>query len=306
MVDVQAVLEEIRDEVRPLLREGKVADYIPRLAGVPRDKFGLAVVTLDGRVFAAGDAREPFSIQSISKVYALTLALEFVGDDLWKRVGREPSGSAFNSLVQLEYEGGVPRNPFVNAGAHVVADVLLSHAPDPRALALDFVRRRAGGHGAADDDPAVARSEREHGQRNAALANFVASFGNLRNPVERVLDFYFFQCSLAMNCVDLARSFAFLANRGVCPWTDERVLTSSQAKRINALLLTCGTYDAAGDFAYEVGIPAKSGVGGGIVGVIPGHLAVCVWSPGLNAKGNSLAGTAALERFTTKTGLSIF
>jgi glutaminase len=306
MVDFQGILEEIHDEVLPLTREGKVADYIPRLASVPRDKFGLAVVTLDGRVYAVGDAREAFSIQSISKVYTLTLALEFVGDELWKRVGREPSGSAFNSLVQLEYEEGVPRNPFVNAGAHVVADVLLSHAADPRALALDFARRRSGGEGAACDDPAVARSEREHGQRNAALANFVASFGNLHNPVDDVLDFYFFQCSIAMTCVDLARGFSFLANGGVCPWTGERVLTRSQTKRINALLLTCGTYDAAGDFAYEVGIPAKSGVGGGIVGIIPGHLAICVWSPALNAKGNSLAGTAALERFTTKTGMSIF
>jgi glutaminase len=305
MVDVQAVLEEIRDEVLPLTREGKVADYIPRLAGVPREKFGLAVVTLDGRAYEVGDAREPFSVQSISKVYTLTLALELVGDALWKRVGREPSGTAFNSLVQLEYEAGVPRNPFINAGAHVVADVLLSHADDPRALLLDFVQRRAGG-GEVRDDPEVARSERAHGQRNAALANFVASFGNLQNPVDRVLDFYFFQCSLAMSCVELARSFSFLANRGVCPWAGERVLSGSQAKRVNALLLTCGTYDAAGDFAYEVGIPAKSGVGGGIVGIIPGHLAICVFSPALNAKGNSLAGTAALERFTTKTGLSIF
>jgi glutaminase len=305
VVDFQAVLEEIRDEVRPLTEGGKVADYIPLLARVPRDKFGLAVVTLDGRVYEVGDAREAFSVQSISKVYTLTLALEFVGDELWSRVGREPSGTAFNSLVQLEYEGGVPRNPFVNAGAHVVADVLLSRARDPRELLLDFARRRSGG-GDVRDDPAVARSERERGQRNAALANFVASFGNLKYPVDRVLDFYFFQCSLAMSCVDLAKSVSFLANRGVCPWTGERVLTGSQAKRINALLLTCGTYDAAGDFAYEVGIPAKSGVGGGIVGIIPGHLSICVFSPALNPKGNSLAGTAALERFTTKTGLSIF
>ncbi len=304
-MDLDALLARIRDEVAPLTAQGKVADYIPMLARVPRDRFAMAVVTLDGRVHAVGDAHEAFSIQSISKVFTLTLAIKAVGDALWQRVGREPSGSAFNSLVQLENEHGIPRNPFLNAGAHVVADAILGAYPDPRAALLEFVRRR-GDDPAIADDAAVAQSERETGFRNAALANFLKGFGNLRHEVEAVLDFYFFQCSLAMTCVDLARSAGYIANRGVCPWTREPVLTPSQAKRISALMLTCGTYDAAGDFAYEVGLPAKSGVGGGIVGVIPGRLALAVWSPALNAKGNSLAGTAALERFTTLTGWSIF
>ena len=305
VTDYQSILDAIRDEVRPLLSQGRVADYIPRLAGVPREKFGMAVVTLDGQLYQTGDADEAFSLQSISKVYTLALALRAIGDRLWQRVGREPSGNAFNSLVQLELENGLPRNPFINAGALVVADVVLGAYPEPQARLLAEVRQRTG-NTLLRDDPTVARSEKENGFRNAALANFIRSFDNLDHPVEDVLDFYFYQCSLAMSCVDLARGFLFLAHGGACPWTGGRVLDANQAKRINALMLTCGTYDAAGDFAYHVGMPAKSGVGGGIVGVIPNQLAVAVWSPALNGKGNSLAGSAALELFTSKTGLSIF
>jgi glutaminase len=303
--DYQAILDEIRDEVRPLLTQGAVADYIPRLAEVPRDKFGMAVVTLDGRVFQTGDAQEAFSMQSISKVYTLTMALQSIGDRLWLRVGREPSGNAFNSLVQLELENGLPRNPFINAGALVVADVVLTAHADPRTQLLDAVRGCTGNPDLRDD-PEVALSEKVNGFRNAALANFIRSFGNLEHAIDEVLDFYFYQCSLMLNCVDLARGFLFLANQGRCPWSGNALLSVDQARRINALMLTCGTYDAAGDFAYHVGIPCKSGVGGGIVGVIPNQLAVAVWSPALNAKGNSLAGSAALERFTSKTALSIF
>jgi glutaminase len=305
MTDFQAILDEIRDEVQPLLSQGHVADYIPRLAGISPAKFGMAVVTLDGEVCVTGDADEVFSIQSISKVYTLTLALQSIGDALWQRVGREPSGNAFNSLIQLELENGRPRNPFINAGALVVADVVLGHHDDPRAQLLATLRGcSANPH--VGDDVEVALSEKANGFRNAALANFIRSFGNLEHPIDDVLDFYFFQCSLAMSCVDLARGFLFLANAGRCPWRGEAVLSAAQARRINALMMTCGTYDAAGDFAYQVGIPAKSGVGGGIVAVVPNQLAVAVWSPGLNAKGNSLAGSAALESFTSKTGLSIF
>jgi glutaminase len=233
------------------------------------------------------------------------MALRAVGDQLWRRVGREPSGNAFNSLVQLELENGIPRNPFINAGALVLADVVLASSTQAHADLLSEIRRRAD-NPILHDDPEVAISEQAHGFRNAALANFIRSFGNLQHAIDDVLDFYFFQCSIAMSCADLARGFLFLANAGRCPWTGEAVLSADQAKRINALMLTCGTYDAAGDFAYQVGMPAKSGVGGGIVGVIPNRLAVAVWSPALDAKGNSLAGSAALERFTAKTGLSIF
>ncbi len=304
-MDYQRILDEIEQEVRPFTSQGRVADYIPALARVPADKFGMAVETVEGETFSVGDAAEAFSIQSISKVFTLTMALQFEGDALWTRVGREPSGNPFNSLVQLEYESGIPRNPFINAGALVLADVVLTHTANAKASVLDFVRALCA-RSDAGYDLDVARSERDWGDRNAALAHFLKSFGNLHNDVDAVLDAYVHQCSLVMNCLDLAKAFQYLAHGGVNPLTGQRLMTPSQTKRTNALMLTCGVYDAAGDFAYRVGLPGKSGVGGGIAAVMPGHWCVAVWSPGLNAQGNSLAGTQALELFTTKTGISIF
>ncbi|MEX2494259.1 MAG: glutaminase [Nitrospirales bacterium] len=304
-MNYQDILEEIHEDVRHMLPAGKVATYIPQLSSISPHKFGMAVQTIEGDSFHVGDALEHFSIQSISKVYTLALGFTFEGDKIWTRVGLEPSGSTFNSLVQLEYEHGIPRNPFINAGALVVSDILVSHLKDPQSSFLEFVRQRAN-NSSIQDDPLVALSEGQAGFRNAALANFLKSFSNLTNEVEDVLKFYYFHCSLSMSCVDLAKGFLFLANKGHCPWTNQQVLTQSQTKRVNALMLTCGTYDAAGDFAFNVGLPGKSGVGGGIVGVIPNRLTVAVWSPGLNEKGNSFAGQHALELFTTKTGVSIF
>ncbi len=304
-MDYQTILEEIEQEVRPYVGQGRVADYIPALARVSPDKFGMAVQTVEGETFSVGDAAEAFSIQSISKVFTLTMALQFEADALWARVGREPSGNPFNSLVQLEYENGIPRNPFINAGALVLADVVLTHTADAKAAVLDFVRTLCARLDIGYDLD-VARSERDWGDRNAALAHFLKSFGNLHNDVDAVLDAYVHQCSLVMNCLDLAKAFQYLAHGGVNPLTGERLMTPSQTKRTNALMLTCGVYDAAGDFAYRVGLPGKSGVGGGVAAVMPGHWCVAVWSPGLNSNGNSLAGTLALELFTTKTGISIF
>ncbi len=303
--DYQALLAEIAEEIRPELGKGKVATYIAPLERQRAKSFGMAIVLRDGRTFQIGEPATRFSIQSISKLFTLTLAIRLVADRLWERVGREPSGNAFNSLVQLEHEEGIPRNPFINAGALVVDDVILSHHDDGFATVRDFVGELAG-MTEIELDPEVARAERETGHRNEALAAFIKSFGNLQNGVDEVLDFYVHHCALAMSCVELARAVMFLANDGISPWTGKLVVTRSQAKRINALMLTCGTYDAVGDFAYRVGLPGKSGVGGGIVGVIPGLLSICVWSPGLNASGNSLAGTLALELFTTKLGISIF
>ncbi len=304
-MNYQEILEEIQEEVRHMLPAGKVATYIPQLSSISPHKFGMAVQTIDGDSFQVGEAFEHFSIQSISKVYTLALGFTFEGEKIWNRVGLEPSGTTFNSLIQLEYEQGIPRNPFVNAGALVVSDILVSHLKDPQPSFLDFVRQRAN-NTYIQDDPLVAFSEGQAGFRNAAMANFLKSFSNLTNEVEEVLKFYYFHCSLSMSCVDLANGFLFLANKGHCPWTNQTVLTASQTKRVNALMLTCGTYDAAGDFAFNVGLPGKSGVGGGIVAVIPNRLTVAVWSPGLNKKGNSAAGQYALELFTTKTGVSIF
>ncbi len=304
-MNYQHILETIQQEVRPYVGHGRVADYIPALAHVPADKFGMAVQMVEGDALSVGDAAEPFSIQSISKVFTLTMALQFEGDALWQRLGREPSGNPFNSLIQLEYENGIPRNPFINAGALVLSDVIVSHTSDAKAALLDFVRALCASLD-VHYDLEVARSERAWGDRNAALAHFLKSFGNLHNEVDAVLDAYVHQCSLAMNCLDLARAFQYLAHGGVNPLTGARLMTPSQTKRTNALMLTCGVYDAAGDFAYRVGLPGKSGVGGGIAAVMPGSWCVTVWSPGLNAYGNSLAGTEALELFTTKTGVSIF
>lgn len=304
-LDLDDILGTINEEVRRRFGEGKVADYIPSLAEVPMDRFGIALALLDGRVHEAGDSREGFSIQSISKVYTLTLALRAAGDALWKRVDREPSGDPFNSLIQLEHEKGIPRNPFMNAGALVTADVLLSSYDDAEASLLDFLRTRSGNPRIGSDE-VVAKSERESGYRNVALANFIRSYGNLHNDVQDVLDFYYLQCSLCMDCADLARSVQYLADGGRCASSDEQVTSAEVATRINSVMMTAGTYDAAGDFAFYVGLPAKSGVGGGIVAVVPHVMGLCVWSPGLDGKGNSLLGRYALHRFTRMTGLSVF
>ena len=299
------ILQEIHQQVTPLLGQGKVADYIPELATISPQKFGMAVQTIDGEIFQIGDAAEKFSIQSMSKLFTLTMAMQLAGDEMWTRLGREPSGTAFNSLVQLEYENGIPRNPFINAGALVVTDIILSQLDDAHQSVLDFMHHLCD-QSDIEFDHAVAHSERETGFRNAALANFLKSFGNLENDPDVVLDAYFHHCSLAMSCVEVAKAGSFLANEGELLRSREVVVAPSQAKYIKSLMLTCGTYDSVGDFAYRVGLPGKSGVGGGILAVMPNEFSVCVWSPGLNESGNSLAGTKALELFTTLTGISIF
>lgn len=301
----QQVIDEIATEVKPLLTKGKVADYIPELGKINNDAFGISVYMLNGENFSAGDAEKNFSIQSISKVFSLTKAFSLLKDDLWERVGKEPSGNPFNSLIQLEYENGKPRNPFINAGALVVDDCIISNTEDSLIYITDFIHELADNKSIKINN-AIFQSEKQHGNRNAALAHFMKSYDNIESDVDEVLDLYFGQCSLEMNCNDIARSFLFLANHGTHPINNKRYLTASQAKRVNALMLTCGTYDEAGDFAFRVGIPGKSGVGGGIAAIIPGLMSLCVWSPGLDKYGNSLAGKKALELFTTKTGISIF
>jgi glutaminase len=303
--DYQAILERIHREIEPWRTEGRVADYIPELAKVPANSFGMAIATPAGEVFRTGQADTRFSIQSISKLFACTMAFRLLGDELWKRVGREPSGTPFNSLVQLEAERGKPRNPFINAGALVVTDVLCRRFVQAETALVEFLRRLTG-EATIDYDLRIAQSELRNADRNQAMAHFIASFGNMEMPVHAVVDAYCRQCAISMSCVELAKAALFLSNGGVVPSTGERILDSSSTKRLSALMLTCGTYDAAGDFVFRVGLPAKSGVGGGIVAVLPGEMAVCVWSPGLDANGNSLAGAKSLEALTTLTGQSIF
>ncbi|MFQ2489796.1 MULTISPECIES: glutaminase B [Aeromonas] len=306
MVLSSELLAGILEEVRPLLGQGKVADYIPALAQVPADRLGIAVCTVEGELFTAGDAFEPFSIQSISKALSLTLALTlYQEEEIWARVGKEPSGQPFNSLVQLEFEQGIPRNPFINAGALVVSDLLETRLTAPRQRTLELVRRLCG-NPAIMADQVVARSEYQHSAHNAAIAYLMKAYGNFENEVDKVLQSYFNACAIRMSCVDLARAFVYLANRGVPLGESTPLLPARTTKQVNALLATCGLYDEAGDFAYRVGMPGKSGVGGGIMALIPGELSICVWSPELNKAGNSLAGTAALELLAERLGRSIF
>ena len=304
-MNYQPTLDRIYAALKPIIGEGKVASYIPELANVAADQFGMAVVDFAGNVYAVGDATKRFSIQSIAKLFALTLAFQREGDSLWTRVGREPSGSPFNSLVQLEAERGIPRNPFINAGALVITDILATHHVDSQAALLQLVRELAAAPGVRING-AVAESEVRTSSRNAAMAHFMKSFGNLHNKVGEVINDYCHHCAIEMNCVELAAAVRFLANGGVAPNTGQAVVDPSMAKRLSALMLMCGTYDAAGDFAFRVGLPAKSGVGGGIVAILPGQCGICVWSPALEESGNSRAGSLALEMFTSITKLSIF
>lgn len=305
--DLQHVVDEITDEMRRRTDRGTVATYIPELARVDAKAFGLVVIDAAGHVAAGGDCDQPFSIQSVSKVFTLTLALGKVGDRLWQRVGREPSGSPFNSIVQLEFERGKPRNPFINAGAIAVTDVILSGHQPRVALGeiLRFIRQLADDPSISIDET-VAASEQRTGFRNFALANYMKSFGVLENPVDLTLGVYFHQCAIAMSCRQLAAAGRFLALSGRDPSTDMQVVKPERARRINAIMLTCGHYDGSGEFAYRVGLPGKSGVGGGILAIAPGKGSIAVWSPGLDAAGNSHLGTIALEALSRRLGWSVF
>lgn len=303
--DYTNILEEIFLEVASHEDNGQVAQYIPELAAISPDKFGVHLATLTGSTFGIGDHQERFSIQSIVKVFSLTLAFQQLSDALWERVGVEPSGSAFNSLWQLEYEQGIPRNPLINSGAIVVCDMLCSLYEDPWNSFLDFLHKISDST-TIHSNKHVATSEMTLGFRNAALINMMASAGNIQNPIEKVLELYYKQCAIEMSCQELASAFMLYANHGELINSGEAVITTSMAKRINAIMQTCGFYDEAGEYTFRVGLPGKSGIGGGIVAIHPGKYSVAVWSPRLNAKGNSVKGMRLLELLTTSTGSSIF
>ena len=304
-MDYQQVIENIYQEILPYAKEGKQATYIPELAKVNPDQFGMCINTIYGESASIESADTRFSIQSISKVFSLAMCLSIKGDELWKRVGKEPSGTKFNSLVQLELEQGIPRNPFLNSGAIVMADILLSNLANPEEDFLNFVRAVAGNN-TIDYNRDVAASERENGYLNAAIVNLLKYNKNIDNDIERVLQFYFLMCSVEMSCRELSLAFlAFANHRRKFDYTGI-TLTASQVKRMNAIMQTCGFYDEAGEFAYLVGLPGKSGVGGGIVAIYPLQYSVAVWSPRLNAKGNSVMGLKALELLTSETKESIF
>jgi glutaminase len=302
-MNYQEILQQTWEKVEKLQGRGKVASYIPELAKVNPDQFGITLKLLSGETYHQNDYQMPFSIQSISKVYIAAIVFSLLGEKLWKRVGVEPSGTAFNSLVQLEYDKGIPRNPFINAGALVIVDILLSHFDNPVDEVLKFVRKLAGDD-SIEIDEKTALSEMQQGFRNAAMANLIKDFGNIENNVDDILNVYFTICSIEMSTDQLSESFLVFANHGKL--NNEKVLTVSQAKRLNAVMQTCGFYDESGEFSFTVGLPGKSGVGGGIVAIYPGEFSIAVWSPRLNSKGNSIMGMKALEHFTTLSGLSIF
>ncbi len=301
--NLSGVLAEIEHRMRQSEDRGTVASYIPELAKIDAARFAIAVALSDGTLLQTGDSTTPFSIQSISKVFTLAIALGRLGDQLWSRVGREPSGLAFNSILQLEQENGIPRNPFVNAGAIAVTDAILAgHQPrEVLGELLHFIRLAAG-----DDDihinKAVAASEQASAHRNIALAEFMAAMGNLRNPTALTIGTYVHQCAVEMTAAQLARAGLFLVNAPGCP----RLVAPARIRRINALMMMCGHYDGSGEFAYRVGLPGKSGVGGGILAIVPGRASIAVWSPGLNPNGNSKLGTEALEHLARATGWSVF
>ena len=304
-MDYQQILERIYQSILPYAKEGKQADYIPELAKVNPDQFGMSIHTIYGEEASIEQADTRFSIQSISKVFALAMCLSIKGDDLWQKVGKEPSGSSFNSLIQLEVENGVPRNPFINAGAIVMTDILYTNLENPEDDFLAFVRA-VSGNDTIEYNKEVAMSERENGYLNAAIANLLKYHGTIENDIEDVLHFYFMMCSIEMSCRELSLAFLAFANHRRKFNYAGFELTASQVKRMNAIMQTCGFYDEAGEFAYLVGLPGKSGVGGGIAAIYPLQYSVAVWSPRLNSKGNSVMGIKALELLTTETKESIF
>lgn len=302
---IETIIEKIFNNYNNITTNGKVADYIPALADIDPNYYAISVTTVNGNTYNIGDHNKRFSIQSISKVFTLAMLANKMGEDIWKYVGKEPSGNSFNSLVQLEYEKGIPRNPFINAGALVITDNLLNYCRNVKGDILSFVRSLAGAND-IEFDYEVAESEYATGERNKALAHLMKSFNNFNNSVKEVIYLYCHQCSIMMTTEELAKSFLFLANGGFNPINNKQVLDPRMTKRINALMMTCGLYNESGEFAYRVGIPGKSGVGGGIVAVIPGKLSIAVWSPPLNSNGNSIKSIDTLSQFTTDLGLSVF
>jgi len=304
-VNFQVKLQEILNAQNELYKQGNVADYIPALAEVPEDLMGVCVATIDGKTFGAGDFTTPFSIQSISKVFSLVMAMNRKGESLWQRVNMEPSGQPFNSIIQLEWEKGIPRNPVINAGALLIADVLSSHFSASKLAFLSFMRKLA------DDDSIhidknVYKSELSHGSRNAALAYLMKSFGNIEAEIPDVLSQYFTQCSVSMSCNQLASSLLFLANKGIDPKSKEVICSPRDSHRVNAILSTSGMYDQSGEFAFSVGLPSKSGVGGGVIAIVPGYGVICSWSPPLNSFGNSVVAVNLVEAIAEELGLSIY
>lgn len=302
---IEAALSDIAAIACAGYGEGAVADYIPGLREVPPRQYGVAIACQDGTLYQAGEAGQRFSIQSISKLFTLALALRLAGEKVWARVGRNPCMRKFNSVSEVEANLGIPSNPFINAGALAITDLVVSHSSAPRRFLQDLLRRLID----TDDifsDPRIARGEAEVGHRNAALGYLLKDYGNLDNRVEDVLSVYYTHCAIAMSCLELAQSALFLAGDGVSPITGQRIVSPDQTREINAVLATCGMYNGAGEFAFKVGLPAKSGVGGGILAIVPQRMTICAWSPELDPHGNSVVGQRILQHLVKQIRASVY
>ncbi|MEH2126148.1 glutaminase A [Nostoc sp.] len=299
-----AFLKELHSQYKSL-REGAVAKYIPELAKANPDLFSICIVTVDGQVYKVGDYEQLFTIQSISKVFAYGLALEDHGlDYVLTRVGVEPTGDAFNAIV-LDEQSKRPYNPMVNAGAIATTSLIKGSGPTERLnRMLDMFRRYIGRD--VFVDISVFTSERSTGHRNRAMAHLMLNFGMIDRNIEEALDLYFQQCAVMVNCQDLAVMAATLANKGMNPITKEQAVDKRYIKDILSVMYTCGMYNFAGEWAYKIGIPAKSGICGGIIAVVPNKMGIGVFSPLLDVRGNSVRGVKVCEELSQRLGLHLF
>lgn len=299
-----SILNELHMKYKDL-DEGKVADYIPELAKVDSSLFGICLVTTDGEVFEIGDTDELFTIQSISKPFSYSLALEDHGREaVLNNIGVEPTGDSFNN-ISLDEKTNRPYNPMINAGAIATTSLIKGEDPTDRLNRMikmfsDFAGRKL------NVDISVYMSERTTGHRNRALAYLMKNFNMIKGNIEEGLDLYFQQCSLMVNAKDLATMAATFANHGNNPITGKQVLDSSYIRDILSIMFTCGMYDYAGEWAYNVGIPAKSGVGGGIIGVVPGQFGISVFSPPLDRRGNCVRGIKVFEDLSNIFNIHVF
>lgn len=304
LLNLQEHLDDLLHRYQPL-RAGKVADYIPELAKMDPDLFSICVATVDGQIYEAGDADQLFTVQSISKVFMHGLALEDHGRDyLLTKVGVEPTGDAFNAIV-LDEQSKRPYNPMVNAGAIAITSLIKGSSPSERLDRLLDLFRRYVGHDVFIDMPTFV-SERMTGHRNRAMAHLMLNFGMIDANIEAALDLYFQQCSVMVNCRDLAVMAATLANYGVNPLTAEQAVAGRYIRDILSVMHTCGMYNFAGEWTYRVGLPAKSGVCGGIIAIVPNQIGIAVFSPPLDARGNSVRGVKVCEDFSEQLGLHLF
>ncbi|KAB2881209.1 glutaminase A [bacterium] len=304
---MQQLLEQAIRYAKPFLEQGKLADYIPALLRANPQHLGVSITTMDGKQHSAGDTDEPFSIQSISKILSLIYVLNERGKEkVLEKVGVEPSGNPFYSLVQLEYESGKPRNPLINAGAIAITGLMAGNSAQEKSAGLIQFLNNIVDESDYKINQEIYRSEFETSHRNRAVGYFMKHFGMIDGEVEAAVDAYFQQCSIEMTCAQLSRLSLFFAGGGTDPISHKKVTDPENVKWVHALMAMCGLYDASGEFACTVGLPGKSGVGGGIVAIVPGKMSISVFGPALDGKGNSIGGLKILEFLSRELRLSLF